>query len=153
MTLQVLLSMILGFGILTLATVALLNVAGHRLHDLEVFEKRGRECAFVYKYSSKAAAELRLWFARLPWFLLFGAFLAIGCTLALLVEAIAYFSERGAQDAQDAKVLDWMWLIMATYVLILVLVTTIMSGVLYGAIGAFNKVLPPTDSTGDQKTN
>ena len=144
--LQVMLSMILGFGILTVATVALLNVAGHRLHDLEAFEKRGRECAFVYKYNSKAAADLRLWFARLPWFLLFGAFVAIGLTLGLLVEATTRFSEQGAQDA---KVLDWMSLIMATYVLILVLVTTVMSGILYNAIGVFNSMLPTADSTGD----
>ena len=66
MTMQVLLSIVFGFGVLTLAAVALLNAAGQRLYELQVLDKRSRDFAFVYTYSSKPAADLRLSFSRLP---------------------------------------------------------------------------------------
>lgn len=66
MTTEILLPMVFGFGVLTLATVALLNAAGHRLHELQVMDQQGPRFAFAYTYSSKAAAELRLSFWRPP---------------------------------------------------------------------------------------
>ena len=66
MTMQVLLSMVFGFGVVTLATVALLNAAGHRLFELQVLSRRGEDFSFVYTYNSEADAELRLAFSRLP---------------------------------------------------------------------------------------
>ena len=139
MTLQVLLSMVLGFGVLTLATVALLNAAGHRLHDLELLGKSGLECAFVYKYSSRPAANLRLWFSRLPWFLLFGALVAMACTFALHCKAV-HVSEQEVDTKGTAMPVNWTWVTMALYVLVLLVVTTVMSRRLYNAINIFRRV-------------
>ena len=48
MTTEILLPMVFGFGVLTLATVALLNAAGHRLHELQVMDQQGSRFAFAY---------------------------------------------------------------------------------------------------------
>lgn len=136
MTLQVLLSMAFGFGVLALATVALLNTAGHRLHELEVFDRDGPNFAFVYRYNSKAAARLRLWFSRLPLFVGLGAFVAILVTYGLHAVATAVHPPQHTQ-ALPIDILTWTMLIMGGYVLILVLVASILSAGLYHAIRIF----------------
>ena len=63
MILQILLTIVLDFGVLTLATVALLNVAGHRLHDGERRGFGNQAVQFEYRCPTDDAGRLRLWFA------------------------------------------------------------------------------------------
>lgn len=145
MTPQVLLSMVFGFGVLALATIALLNAAGHRLHDLEVFDREGRSLAFVYRYSSQSAARLRVWFSRLPLFVGLGAFVAVSTTYVLYEATAVPLSQddHGTQrHLMPIDVLTWTMVIMGGYVLVLVFVTSILSAGLYHAIGIFNHSLP-----------
>ena len=78
MILQILLTIVFGFGVLTLATVALLNAAGHRLHDGERLKYSGGKVQFMYKYPNDKAEKLRIWFARLP------VWLGIAATIAVI---------------------------------------------------------------------
>lgn len=141
--------MAFGFGVLALATVALLNVAGHKLHDLEVLDREGRNFAFVYRYDSNAAARLRKWFSRLPLLVGFGALVAMLATFGLFAEATAV---RPRQDTQGASTpidaFTWTMVIMGGYVLVLVIVTSILSAGLYHAIRIFRSIpFPKTSST------
>ena len=137
MTSQILLSMVFGFGIITVATVALMNTAGLRLFDLEALGKEeGRKLAFAYRYDSKLAASLRVWFARMPLFLGLGAVVAVLSTYGLYVDS----TESTSMGALA-------WRIMAGYVLVLVLVTAVFSAVLYKAIGIFTTAPFPSTSS------
>ena len=60
MTLQLLLSIGVAVGILTLATVALMNVAGLRIHEVDKSDGQ------AYLYGGNSAQRLRGWFRRLP---------------------------------------------------------------------------------------
>ena len=72
MILSMLLTMVFGFGVITLATIALLNVAGLRIHDLREV-KRDDESVFAYAYVSKEAYDLRESVGKLPRWLTWGA--------------------------------------------------------------------------------
>ena len=66
MILQILLTIVFGFGVLTLATVALLNTAGHRLHDGERKGFANNAVQFEYKYPTDDAGRLRWWLPSYP---------------------------------------------------------------------------------------
>ena len=73
MILQILLTIVFGFGVLTLATVALLNTAGHHLHDGERRGFANNTVQFEYTYPTNNAERLRWWFAAIPVCLRFGS--------------------------------------------------------------------------------
>ena len=77
MILQILLTIVFGFGVLTLATVALLNTAGHRLHDGERKGLANNAVQFEYKYPADDAERLRWWFAAVPVWLGIAASMAV----------------------------------------------------------------------------
>ena len=131
MTTSDVLTIVFGFGIITLATVALLNVAGHRLHELQILDRRGRDFAFVYTYSSKAAADLRVWFSRLPLWLGVAAVAGVSLTCGLFV-----WATLASEDGLQPSLVDVItWGATGTYVIALVGVTTWLSARLYGAMG------------------
>lgn len=77
MILQILLTIVFGFGVLTLATAALLNTAGHRLHDGERKGLANNAVQFEYKYPTDDAERLRWWFAIVPIWLGIAASMAV----------------------------------------------------------------------------
>ena len=142
MTMQVLLSIVFGFGVLTLAAVALLNAAGQRLYELQVLDKRSRDFAFVYTYSSKPAADLRLSFSRLPLRLGSTAVVAVLVTYGLFVWAGSGASPTSVQAEGGvhpslAEIITWT--MMGAYVLALVGIATVLSTRLYGVLSTFRR--------------
>ena len=83
MTLQLLLSMAVAIGILTLAVIALMNVAGVRLHELhaKMVDKPSSRPSFAYTYSKDRAEKVRRGFRRLPF--------AFGCAATIATAAVA----------------------------------------------------------------
>ena len=84
MILPLILTMTFGFGVMTLATIALLNTAGHRLHDLHNV-CGGPEPTFVYTYIDDTATTLRRWFAAMPLGLGIAAIIAVVAVAAMYV--------------------------------------------------------------------
>ena len=134
MILQILLTIVFGFGVLTLATVALLNTAGHRLHDGERRGFANQAVQFEYKYPTDDAARLRWWFAGLPIWLGMAASIAVISVGALYVSIGARPRVRAGEGVY-ASHLDPLsivtWVGMGLYVLALVIVTTCLSRRLY----------------------
>lgn len=97
MILSMLLTMVFGFGVLTLATIALLNVAGLRMHDLRE-EQRSGESSVAYAYTSQGAYDLRSSVGKLPRRLKWGATLAV----ALVMGLYASVDPAASGDAQEA---------------------------------------------------
>lgn len=103
MILSMLLTMVFGFGVVTLATIALLNVAGLRIHDLREV-KRGEGSVFVYAYISKEANDLREAIGKLPRWLTWGAIMAVLFTTVLTATyAFVVGSPIGVQEAVDSQ--------------------------------------------------
>ena len=88
MILQLVLTLSLGFGVLSLASVALLNTAGHKLHDIRKVGKNPStgKTFLTFICSSDEATMLRKSFARMPIGICWGA--AVGIAVLGL---IAYF--------------------------------------------------------------
>ena len=89
MILQLVLTLSLGFGVLSLASIALLNTAGHKLHDIRKVGKKPfnwKDLFNLYISSSDEATMLRKSFARMPIGICWGA--AVGIAVLGL---IAYF--------------------------------------------------------------
>lgn len=151
MTMQVLLSMVFGFGVVTLATVALLNAAAHRLFELQVLSRRGEDFSFVYTYNSEADAELRLAFSRLP-LRLGGAAIVV----VLLTYGLFFWSTVSASTQAPVPVVEGVarqsaigtiaWAAIGMYVMALVVVTTSLSARLYSAISTFRSDPLPRQS-------
>ena len=136
MILQILLTIVFGFGVLTLATVALLNAAGHRLHDGKRLKYSGGKVQFMYKYPNDKAEKLRIWFARLP------VWLGIAATTAVISAGVLYVcagpqpqlppNEPDASHLSSISIITWVG--MGLYVLALVVVTTVLSWRLYAVL-------------------
>lgn len=101
MIVSVLVTMLLGFGVITVATIALLNVAGLRVHDLREVKQQG-ESVLAYTYTSHRAYKLRSSVGKLPRRLTWGA------TIGVLYVAVCFaFVSLGfsvhVQDAADGQ--------------------------------------------------
>ena len=103
MILSMLLTMVFGFGVITLATIALLNVAGLRVHDLREV-KRDDESVFAYAYVSKDAYDIRESVGKLPRWLTWGAIIAVLFT-TILTATYAFVAGLpiGVQEAVDSQ--------------------------------------------------
>lgn len=103
MILSMLLTMVFGFGVITLATIALLNVAGLRVHDMREI-KLDDESAFAYAYVSKDAYDLRESVGKLPRWLTWGAIIAVLFT-TILTATYAFVAGLpiGVQEAVDSQ--------------------------------------------------
>lgn len=153
MTMQVLLSMVFGFGVVTLATVALLNAAGHRLFELQVLSRRGEDFSFVYTYNSEADAELRLAFSRLPLRLGGAAIVVVLLTYGLFFWSTVSASTQAPVPvavvegvARQSAIGTIAWAAIGMYVMALVVVTTSLSARLYSAISTFRSDPLPRQS-------
>lgn len=135
MILQILLTIVFGFGVLTLATVALLNTAGHRLHDGERKGFANNVVQFEYKYPTDDAGRLRWWFAIVPIWLGIAACMAVisvGALYALIGAQPQVQPEEGAAYTSHLDPVSIVtWVVMGLYVLALVVVTTWLSRRLY----------------------
>ena len=129
MILSILLTMVFGFGVLTLATIALLNVAGLRMHDLRE-ERRPDESVFTYAYASKRAYDLRSSVGKLPRRLKWGATVAVALVMVLYAWADPG-SSTGVQEPGDSGHLGPVgiitWVSIATYVVALLWVAASIS--------------------------
>ncbi len=133
MILQVLLTIVFGFGVLTLATVALLNTAGHRLFEGERLGFVDGQVQFAFRYPTDEAETLRRRFARLP------LWLGWAGGVAVVFTAVLYFSTGpqpqlapGEPDASHLKPGSIItWTTMGLYVLWLVAVTAVLSRGVY----------------------
>lgn len=135
MILQILLTIVFGFGVLTLATVALLNTAGHRLHDGERKGLANNAVQFEYKYPTDDAERLRGWFATVPIWLGIAASVAVtsvGALYAMIGDQPQMRPEEGAAHTSHLDPVSIVtWVGMGLYVLALVVVTTWLSRRLY----------------------
>ena len=138
MILQILLTIVFGFGVLTLATVALLNAAGHRLHDGERRGFANNTVQFEYKYPTNNAERLRWWFAVIPIWLGMAASIAVISVGALYVAIGGRPRVQVGEGAAYTSHLDPLsivtWVGMGLYVLALVIVTTWLSRRLYAVL-------------------
>ena len=142
MILQILLTIGFGFGVLTLATVALMNAAGHRLYDGERLGYAAGRVRFRYRYPTDRAEKLRKWFARLP--------LGLGLAATFMVVAagsVYVFAgpqpqppSDGLDDSHLSPISIFTWAGMGVYVLALVVVTTVLSRRLYTVLGDVEQV-------------
>lgn len=133
MILQILLTIVFGFGVLTLATIALLNTAGHKLHGGERLGFAKGKVQFRYDYPSDDAETLRKWFARLPVWLGLAATVAVVSAGALYVCAgQGHQGQADSSHLQPVSVVTWVG--MGVYVLALVVVTTWLSRWLYAVL-------------------
>lgn len=162
------LTAVFGFGVLTVATVALLNVACLRLHDVQKKEqKKGKkdleggaeegpktaigseadELRYVYVYNSANAFAERDRLRHLPSFL---AWTGVGAiVLVQVLYGIAYLTAPHAggdspcacpSDRGPVTVLDIItWMSIASYVLVLLCVAAWVSNRVYGVLSRVNR--------------
>ena len=129
MILSVLLTMVFGFGVLTLATIALLNVAGLRVHDLRE-ERRAGESILAYAYTSKGAYDLRSAVGKLPRRLKWGATVAVVLVMVLYasVESGASVDPQGGLGREHLTPVGIItWASIAAYVVALLWVAASIS--------------------------
>lgn len=154
MILSMLLTIVFGFGVITVATIALLNVAGLRLHDLrEIKQKDDNDQdkpVFEFVYTSTCARDLRDSFGKLPSRLMWGAIIAVLAVVCLYVfvgltvdlqEATNAKQETGIQAAHPGRDAEHLrpvniitWMSIAGYVLALLFVAGSISGRCYVAL-------------------
>ena len=126
MIFSILLTMVFGFGVITIATIALLNVAGLRLHDLREV-KHSDEFTFEYAYSTKSAYDLRTDVGKLPRRLTSAAVVALLFVTAL--NALAYalvdapiLGQSTANVGHLTPIAIITWLSITSYVAVLLCV-------------------------------
>ena len=143
MILQLILTMTFGFGVMTLATIALLNTAGHRLHDLHNIGE-GPEPTFIYTYISDHATRLRRWFATMPLALGIAAIVAIvavGTMYGVSDTPVPPEPQSNGEEKADRTHLEAqsiaMWVTVSFYVVALSGVTATFSFLSYKAIQQF----------------
>lgn len=102
MILAILLTMVFGFGVITLATIALLNVAGMRVHDLREVRRERSPSVFRYAYTSPSAYALRSSVGKLPRRLMWGAIIAVSFVTA----SYAIVDSGTSVDAQECECVD-----------------------------------------------
>lgn len=151
MILSMLLTIVFGFGVITVATIALLNVAGLRLHDLREVGKAGQvKPIFAFVYTSESARDLRESFGKLPSRLMWGAIsalLGVVCLYSFVglwvdiqeiigikqeTDIQATHSGRDAEHLRPVNVITWVTI--AGYVLVLLLVAGSISRRCYVAL-------------------
>lgn len=144
------LTTIFGFGVLTLAAIALLNVACLRLHEVQKKDEQGgpgkqRDGAagqagrfsYTYVYDSKRAFEARDTLRSLPSFLGWTGVAAI--VFVQLLHGIARLTVI-PHEREFAAVLGVItWMSAASYVLVLLCVAAVVSNKVYGAMDEVNR--------------
>ena len=127
------LTTLFGIGVLTLATIALLNVACIRLHDVQKRDgNRKRRFAYAYVYDGQKAHEARAGLRNLPSFLGWTGFLMIA--MVQLFHIVAY-----STNEESAALLDIItWMSIASYVLALLGVAALVSRRIYHAMAEVN---------------
>lgn len=152
------LTAIFGFGVLTVATVALLNVACLRLHDVQ--EKGKDEAAkqqsgadgsdrvsagvqtvdrflYAYVYDSASAFSERDKLRHLPSFL---AWTGVGAIVFVQVlYGIAYLTTCPSERECNAVLDVVTWMSITSYVLVLLGVAAVVSNKVYGVLAKVNR--------------
>lgn len=130
-----------GLGVLTVATVALLNVACLRLHDVQkrdsnttVKDKVGR-LLYAYVYDSTSAFEAREKLRNLPAFLGWTGVGAI--TVMQLLYGVAYWTTCPNERVAILDVITWMSIV--SYVVVLLCIAAVVSNMIYGVLAEVNR--------------
>lgn len=132
MIVQEALTTIFGLGVLTLATIALLNVACIRLHDVQHMATEAGRAVYAYVYDSAKAHAAREDLRSLPSFLGWTGFIAVAMVQVLHV--VAY-----STDGNSIAVLGAItWTAIASYVLVLLAAAALVSNQVYGAMADVN---------------
>ena len=138
------LTIIFGVGVLTLATVALLNVACLRLHDVQKKDRKTSEGSgtdnrllYAYVYDGVRAFEAREKLRSLPAFL--GWTGAGAIAFMQLLGGIAYLT-TSPSERESAAIFDVVtWATIAAYVLALLFVAAWVSNKVYGVLSEVNR--------------
>lgn len=132
MTVPEALTTIFGLGVLTLATIALLNVACIRLHDVQRKATEAGRLVYAYVYDGAKAHAAREDLRSLPSFLGWTGFVAVA--LVLVLHLAPYSTSGDAIAALNAIT----WTLIASYVLVLLCVAALVSSRIYGAMAEVN---------------
>lgn len=123
------LTTIFGFGVLTLAAIALLNVACMRLHDVQKKAAEASRFAYAYIYDGPRAHTAREDLRSLPSLLGWTGFVAI-----VMVQVLHLVASGNSSAVLDAVT----WMAIASYVLVLLAVAAVVSNRVYGAMAEVN---------------
>ena len=126
------LTTIFGFGILTLATIALLNVACMRLHEVQKMAAEASRFAYAYVYDGPKAHTAREDLRSLPSLLVWTGFVAIA--MVQVLHLVAYSTSGPATAVLNAVT----WMSIVSYVLVLLAVAAVVSNRVYGAMAEVN---------------
>ena len=137
------LTVLFGIGVLTVATIALLNVACLRLHDVQKIDgdeaKDGRLVRFLYAYvyDSTPALMAREELRSLPTFL---GWMGMGAILFMQVLYVVAPLTTSPNDQESIGVWDAItWASMTSYVTALLLVAAWVSNKVYGVLNEVNR--------------
>lgn len=137
------LTVLFGIGVLTVATIALLNVACLRLHDVQKTDsdeaKDGRfvRLLYAYVYDSMQAFIAREELRSLPAFL---GWMGMGAILYMQVLYVAALSTTDPNERESIGVWDAItWASMTSYVTALLLVAAWVSNKVYGVLNEVNR--------------
>lgn len=137
------LTVLFGIGVLTVATIALLNVACLRLHDVQKIDsdeaKDGRLVRFLYAYvyDSTPALMAREELRSLPAFL---GWMGMGAILFMQVLYVVAPLTTSPNDQESIGVWDAItWASMTSYVTALLLVAAWVSNKVYGVLNEVNR--------------
>lgn len=137
------LTAIFGFGVLTVATVALLNVACLRLHDVQKKYENAADGSqpdrflYVYVYDSMSAFAERDKLRHLPSFL---AWMGAGAiVLVQLLYGVAYLTACPNEEESNAILDVVTWVSILSYVLALLCVAAVVSNKVYRVLDKVNR--------------
>ena len=122
---------IFGFGVLTLAMIALLNVACMRLHDVQKRAAEASRFAYAYIYDGPKAHTAREDLRSLPSLLGWTGFVAI-----VMVQVLHLVDSASGNSSSVLDAVTWM--AIASYVLVLLAVAAVVSNRVYGAMAEVN---------------
>lgn len=143
MIVQEALTAIFGIGVLTVATIALLNVACLRLHDVQKIDDNTADggglvrLLYVYVYDSASAFAAREQLRSLPAFLGWMGGGAIVFMQLLYATALLTTCPNERESVSVWDVITWMS--VASYVLALLLVAARVSNKVYGVLNEVNR--------------
>ena len=140
---QEVLTTVFGFGVLTVATVALLNVACLRLHDVQKKDKTATDGSqmnrfvYVYVYDCASAFGARDKLRHSPSFL---AWMGVGAIVFVqILYGIAYLTTY-PNERESTNILGVItWMSIASYVLALLCVSAVVSNKVYGVLDKVNR--------------
>lgn len=132
------LTAVFGIGVLTVATVALLNVACLRIHDVQRTDgiEMGR-ILYAYVYDSVSAFEAREKLRNLPTLLGWAGVGAIGIMQSLY--AAAYFTTCSNEQESIAIWNVITWASIVSYVVALLFVSAWVSNKVYGVLSEVHR--------------